>query len=76
MSLSMDSAPAAPQPARSRRWLWIALIIALVVVLLAGEGLWLSLHVSLWRDRVAAARFGLRYSAPAVYDVCAIPADS
>jgi hypothetical protein len=38
MSLSMDSTPAAPQPGRSRRWLWIALIIILVVVLLAGVG--------------------------------------
>lgn len=38
MSLSMDSSASPSQPAHSRRWLWIALIIALVVVLLAGVG--------------------------------------
>jgi hypothetical protein len=36
MSLSMDSPSSSPQPARSRRWLWIALIVALAIVLLAG----------------------------------------
>jgi len=38
MSLSMDSSASPSQPARSRRWLWIALIIALVAVLLAAVG--------------------------------------
>jgi hypothetical protein len=38
MSLSMDSSSSPPQPARSRRWIWIALIIALTIALLAGVG--------------------------------------
>ena len=38
MSLSMDSSASPSQPAHSRRWLWITLIIALVVVLLAAVG--------------------------------------
>ena len=54
----MDSAPAATARWLQSRWRWIALTIALVVVLLAGEGL--GRHsTSLWRDGVASARSGL-----------------
>jgi hypothetical protein len=38
MSLSVDPSSSPSQPGRSRRWLWIALIIAPLVVLQAGVG--------------------------------------